>query len=165
MGSSSTPTTSTGTTPSSGGTAPQQQGGVPNPFLQQMMSQALSGQAPPQAPPPGEHQQLAQAEVLYQSQLEQLANMGFTNRQANLRGTVCHVTSSLCHVTSSVRISLIITSKLTKRKDNYLAFYLSENECLMTKFWELLTECSTHAPTALVETGGDLNAAVNRLIQ
>ncbi len=90
-----TPTTSSGTTPTPGssGTAPQQQGGVPNPLLQQMMAQALSGGVGGQAlsggvggQAPVETQQLAQAEVLYQSQLEQLANMGFTNRQANLRG-------------------------------------------------------------------------------
>jgi len=30
--------------------------------------------------------QMQQAEVLYQSQLEQLQNMGFPNRQANLNG-------------------------------------------------------------------------------
>ena len=30
--------------------------------------------------------QLQQAEVLYQSQLEQMQNMGFPNRQANLNG-------------------------------------------------------------------------------
>ncbi len=86
-----TPTTSSGTTPT-----PQQQGGAPNPSLQQMMAQALAGggQVPVgggQVPVSGvqvESQQLAQAEVLYRSQLEQLANMGFPNRQANLRGTV-----------------------------------------------------------------------------
>jgi hypothetical protein len=33
-----------------------------------------------------EMQQLQQAEVLYQTQLEQLQLMGFSNRQANLRG-------------------------------------------------------------------------------
>ena len=84
-----TPTTSSGTTPT-----PQQQGGAPNPLLQQMMAQALAGgQVPggqgPVGQGPVESQQLAQAEVLYQSQLEQLANMGFHNRQANLRGTSC----------------------------------------------------------------------------
>ncbi len=114
--SGTTPTSSSGTTPTfSSGTVPPTQGGVPNPLLQQMMSQALSGSA---GQNPVEHQQLAQAEVLYQSQLEQLANMGFTNRQANLRGMYD------CHVIVNV-----------------------------TQY------------TALVETGGDLNAAVNRLIQ
>ena len=44
-----------------------------------------------QAPPPNVggaavQGQLQQAEVLYQAQLEELSTMGFTNRQANLRG-------------------------------------------------------------------------------
>ncbi len=67
--------------------------------------------------------QLQQAEVLYQSQLEQLQNMGFFNRQANLNGQF----------------------RLLVRRFSFkllMLFYL-----------------------ALVETGGDVNAAVNRLLQ
>ena len=86
-----TPTTNSGATPTpTTQQQPQQQtpqGGTPNPAaLQQAMAQvfgAAGGQSPPVSV---ENQQLAQAEILYQSQLEQLANMGFTNRQANLRG-------------------------------------------------------------------------------
>ena len=92
---SATPTTSSGTTPTtqSGGT-PTQQGGVPNPMLQQMMAQAFGAGGQQNPAPNVESQQLAQAEVLYQSQLEQLANMGFTNRQANLRGRLWGSNSS-----------------------------------------------------------------------
>ena len=102
-GSGATPTTTASQTP-----PPSVQPAA----LQQMLAQALQAQAVsggvPTQPPPGgvgnatavEVQQLQQAEVLYQSQLEQLSNMGFPNRQANLRGgfliddcpyIVCHV--------------------------------------------------------------------------
>ena len=64
---------------------------------------------------------MQQAEVLYQSQLEQLQTMGFPNRQANLRGNQ----ESMC------RLMIYETPVLA----------------------------------ALVETGGDINAAVNRLLQ
>ena len=60
-------------------------------------------------------QQFQQAEVLYQSQLEQLHAMGFTNRQANLRGkcqlTTCRLVPGLpqlqrSHLTSCVNVYL-----------------------------------------------------------
>ena len=84
-----------GSTPSSGN------GGVTPDLLQQMLSSGGSGvggaggTTPPtsqsQAQQQGAPQQLVgtqlqQAEVLYQSQLEQLQTMGFHNRQANLNG-------------------------------------------------------------------------------
>lgn len=100
---SATPSTSgTTTTAGTGGANPQLSAGD----LQQALSQVLQGQqqqsAGSQPPPPTSadrvpqpsaaqvaavaRQQFQQAEVLYQSQLEQLHAMGFTNRQANLRG-------------------------------------------------------------------------------
>jgi len=103
---SATPSTSgTTTTAGTGGAHPQLSAGD----LQQALSQVLQGQqgqqqqsAGSQPPPPTSadrvpqpsaaqvaavaRQQFQQAEVLYQSQLEQLHAMGFTNRQANLRG-------------------------------------------------------------------------------
>ena len=47
--------------------------------------QPAGGAAPP---PPGLTQQ-QQAEVVYRSQLEQLANMGFSDRQRNITGRGC----------------------------------------------------------------------------
>lgn len=103
---SATPSTSGATTTAgTGGAQPQLSAGD----LQQALSQVLQGQqgqqqqsAGSQPPPPTSadrvpqpsaaqvaavaRQQFQQAEVLYQSQLEQLHAMGFTNRQANLRG-------------------------------------------------------------------------------
>jgi len=98
-------TTSSGTTNSSsfgGGTGNSGTGnsgtgnsGTGGPDLLQMLSQMQGGAgaagrpAAGGAPPPGSGiagSQMQQAEVLYQSQLEQLQNMGFLNRQANLNG-------------------------------------------------------------------------------
>jgi ubiquilin len=69
--------------PPPGTDLPPQTGNMPNPanqqlfsdFMQRMMN-GMTNQAQPNVPP----------EQRYQSQLEQLASMGFVNREANLQG-------------------------------------------------------------------------------
>lgn len=80
--------------PSAGGSGGA---GISPELLQQMLSRVQGSPggagippAPSSSSPPQQQQQLGsqlqQAEVLYQSQLEQLQTMGFHNRQANLNG-------------------------------------------------------------------------------
>lgn len=88
-------TTGTGrSAPPTQGTQPPQSG-AQSAALQQLLAQSLQAQAGGDGSQGGlvnpagiGAQQLQQAELLYQSELEQLSNMGFINRQDNLRGTV-----------------------------------------------------------------------------
>lgn len=87
------PTSSSGgsTAPSNAGTgntAPTQGGGVLPPMFFPLPGSGAGGGAGGGVSPQEVNNQLQQAEVMYQSQLEQMQNMGFPNRQANLNGKV-----------------------------------------------------------------------------
>ena len=98
-GSTAPTSVGTGTT---GTTAPTQgsQGSAVSPAMfQDLLSQmqgggVQGGGAGGGVTPQLVNNQLQQAEVLYQSQLEQLQNMGFPNRQANLSGKYASSTPS-----------------------------------------------------------------------
>ena len=95
---------------------------VPGPSAATPQPSAATPQPSAAAPQPSAaqvaaiaRQQFQQAEVLYQSQLEQLHAMGFTNRQANLRGkcqlTTCRLVPGLpqlqrSHLTRCVNVYL-----------------------------------------------------------
>ena len=89
--------------PQSGGPAAGERGTQPPP-----------GPAPSPAPSSSLSQQ-QQAEVLYQAQLEQLAAMGFSDRQRNLTGTpvfpLCHLTTFLVPI-PFLLLLLLFTSQL-----------------------------------------------------
>ena len=87
-----TGTTGSNSTPSGGGT-----GGISSDVLQNILAQVQGTPGPGggNTVPLSQSQQLElgasqlqQAEVMYQTQLEQLQTMGFHNRQANLNGKV-----------------------------------------------------------------------------
>ena len=84
-----TPTTTAAANPTSSSTNPAPSSGGVGAVTPELLQQMLGGVVG--APPLPQQQQLAgnqlqQAEVLYQSQLEQMQMMGFHNRQANLNG-------------------------------------------------------------------------------
>ncbi len=84
--------TGANSTPSTANPAPPAGGlGAITPELMQQILGGSGGMGAGVPPSSGQQQQLIgsqlqQAEVLYQSQLEQLQTMGFHNRQANLNG-------------------------------------------------------------------------------
>ena len=124
---STTTTTTTPSTTGEGSTGPAVPPDQFSQFMSQMMGQMRAGN--PDQPP----------EERFASQLEQLASMGFVDRQANVQGKEYSLTNKNNYDTATTRIKLEV---LTKKA----------------------TLSCTPLISALIATMGDVNAAVERLL-